>query len=151
MSGREPPGDAWPIPQPGDVLSYSYLWSHEAETGHEEGLKDRPVAVVVTARISDGRVRIHVVPITHNQPTKTQTAIELPKTVKRDLGLDDEPSWIILSEMNRFTWPGPDIRVAPGGTDPYYGAIPDGLFLELRDAIIAKGGAVRMRMIERTE
>ena len=46
---------------------------------------------------------------------------------------------------------GPDIRIVPRGTDPYYGAIPDSLFLELRDAIIAKGGAVHMRTIKRTE
>lgn len=150
-SGPAPPVAAWPIPQPGDVLSYSYLWSHEAEAGHEEGLKDRPVAVVVTAETKDGRVRLHVVPITHSQPLPTQRAIELPKTVKRELGLDDEPSWIILSEMNRFTWPGPDIRIVSGRTDPYHGAIPDSLFLKLRDAILARGGAVHMRTIKRTE
>jgi hypothetical protein len=43
--------------------------------------------------------------------------------VKRHLGLDDEPSWIITTEVNRFVWPGPDIRVVEGSDTPLYGAI----------------------------
>ncbi len=31
---------------------------------------------------------------------------------QRRLGLDDERSWVVLSEGNRFLWPGPDLRPA---------------------------------------
>jgi len=33
---------ALPDPQPGLVISYSYLWHHEHRAGREEGLKSRP-------------------------------------------------------------------------------------------------------------
>ena len=33
---------------------------------------------------------------------------------KRRLGLDDARSWIMVTEGNRFAWPGPDLRpIAP--------------------------------------
>ena len=150
-SGQKPPATVWPTPEPGDVLSYAYLWSHEADAGQEEGLKDRPVAVVVATEIKDGLVQLLVAPITHRQQVATRQALRLPTTVKRDLGLDSQPSWIILSELNRFIWPGPDVRIVPNGDDPFYGAIPDGLFVELRDAIVAFATSRKLRMIKRTE
>ena len=39
---------AFPIPSPGLVIRYSFLWSDDAARGQEEGDKDRPCAVVVT-------------------------------------------------------------------------------------------------------
>ena len=150
-SGHEPPVAAWSIPQPGDVLSYAYLWSHEADAGQEEGLKNRPVAVVVAAENVDGNVQILVAPITHSEPRRSQTGIEIPNVVKRDLGLDTERSWIILNEMNRFIWPGPDIRIVAGGMDPYLGALPDWLFRQLREAIVALGIKNQLRLTKRTE
>jgi hypothetical protein len=36
-----------PRPEPGLVLSYSYLWHTEHEEGREEGVKDRPCVIVV--------------------------------------------------------------------------------------------------------
>ena len=151
VSGRAPPVDGWPVPQPGDVLSYAYLWSHEADAGREDGRKDRPVAVVVAAQTTDRQVQLLVVPITHREPNALQPAIRLPQWVKRDLGLDENPSWIILSELNRFIWPGPDIRIAGSGDDPFYGAIPEGLFVELRDSIVKLATGNKLRMIRRTE
>jgi len=37
----------FPEPQVGLVISYSYLWSEEAERGQIEGRKDRPCAIIV--------------------------------------------------------------------------------------------------------
>ena len=150
-TGQEPPADVWPIPQPGDVLSYAYLWSHEADAGQEEGLKDRPVAVVVSAKNADGNTQLLVAPITHSEPRRPQTGIEIPNVVKRDLGLDRERSWIIVNEMNRFIWPGPDIRIVAGGMNPYLGALPDWLFRQMREAIVALGTKNRLRLTKRTE
>ena len=150
-SDRAPPAAGWPIPQPGDVLSYAYLWSHEADAGQEEGLKERPVAVVVATEGRDDKVQLLVVPITHSKPSDRHPAILLPATVKRDLGLDAELSWIVMSELNRFIWPGPDIRIVKHRADPFYGAIPDHLFVELRDSIVALATNNKLRMIKRTE
>lgn len=37
-------------------------------------------------------------------------AIEIPAATKARLGLDAERSWIVTSEVNVFSWPGPDLR-----------------------------------------
>ncbi len=39
---------------------------------------------------------------------------EIPLATKRRLDLDKEASWVITTEVNRFVWPGPDIRKVPG-------------------------------------
>jgi hypothetical protein len=41
---------ALPEPERGLVISYSYLWSHEAAEGAEEGRKNRPCVIVAGAR-----------------------------------------------------------------------------------------------------
>jgi hypothetical protein len=47
-------------------------------------------------------------------PSDPCEAIENPPATKRRLGLDDERSWIVLTESNRFVWPGPDVRPVDG-------------------------------------
>lgn len=39
-----------PIPKPGLVIRYGFLWSSEEAAGATEGAKDRPCAIVVAAR-----------------------------------------------------------------------------------------------------
>jgi hypothetical protein len=126
------------------------LWADEADKGQEEGLKDRPVVVVI-ARIAKGdRTELLVAPVTHSQPASGE-GIEVPAPVKRHLGLDRERSWIIATELNRFIWPGPDIRVTANGESPYYGEIPAKLFDQLKDAILKNRDASRVRIPNRTE
>jgi hypothetical protein len=38
---------ALPEPVPGLVIRYSYLWAEEYGRGQEEGVKDRPCAVIL--------------------------------------------------------------------------------------------------------
>lgn len=71
--------------------------------------------------------------------------------MKRHLGLDAERRWIITTELNRFTWPGPDIRIVPNSGDPHYGAIPAMLFERVRSSILAVADAERLRVSKRTE
>ena len=101
---------SFPEPVPGLVLRYAYLWRAEAERGRDEAIKDRPCVVVVAVRRLDERIRVYVAPITHSRPQGGTSALELPHTTKRRLGLDDEPSWIVTDEVNSFLWSGPDIR-----------------------------------------
>jgi hypothetical protein len=106
--------------------------------------------VVVIARIEQkGGTGILVAPITHTPPEKVQDALEIPASVKRHLGLDAERSWIVLTELNRFIWPGPDIRPVPGGDSPFYDAIPDWLFLKVRAKLAEAAG--RLKVTKRTE
>jgi hypothetical protein len=117
-------------PEVGLVISYSYLWSDEAEAGQVEGRKDRPCAIVLVVQRTEGEAPIvTVVPITHSPHRNPDASIEIPPAVKRHLGLDNQPSWIVLDDLNVFTWPGYDLRPVPGQKDRYhYGLLPPKLF-----------------------
>jgi hypothetical protein len=138
---------ALPVPVPGLVIRYSYLWASEHARGQEEGVKDRPCAIVLaTADDAVGQV-VTVLPISHTPPSNPLLAVEIPAAVKRRLKLDDERSWVVLAEANRFTWPGPDLRpLLPGDAQSTaYGPLPYGLFEEIRLKLMAalKSQAVR--------
>jgi len=99
-----------PNPEPGLVVSYSYLWRDEYKAGHEEGRKDRPSVIVLALEQANDGTLVTVLPITHSPPSDPDAAIEIPPRVKRHLGLDDDRSWIVVSEGNDFLWPGYDLR-----------------------------------------
>jgi hypothetical protein len=44
-----------PVPELGLVISCAYLWHEEAAAGQEEGVKERPCAVVLASENRDGR------------------------------------------------------------------------------------------------
>jgi PemK-like, MazF-like toxin of type II toxin-antitoxin system len=129
------------------------LWHDEYKRGQEEGLKDRPCAIVLTADVSDGRCSVIVLPITHTPPSQAITAIEIPNAVKRRLGLDSERSWVMLTEANRFIWPGPDLRPAKRGDakSVVYGPLPYKLFEEIRLGFVAALKARRAKAVRRSE
>ena len=111
----------FPEPEVGLVLSYSYLWSDEAEAGHVEGRKDRPCAIILVVRQTEGPSPVvAVVPITHTPHPRLDAAIEIPPAVRRHLWTDDQPSWMVLEDLNVFTWPGFDLRAVPGQQDRYH-------------------------------
>jgi hypothetical protein len=128
-----------PKPIVGQVINYAYLWQSEHVRGQEEGLKDRPCAVILVIAADDDEERVTVLPITHTPPRQPELAIEIPTATKRRLGLDDERSWIVLTEANRFTWPGPDVRRTGRGdaASVVYGELPGNLLLKIRDAFVA--------------
>ncbi|GAA5266480.1 mRNA interferase MazF [Acidiphilium sp. MT5] len=120
-----------PKPERGLVISYAYLWHSEYEKGRAEGVKDRPCVIIVAIQDNNGTPMVTVAPITHSMPTTPEAAVEIPAATKRRLGLDDARSWIVVSEGNRFAWPGPDIRpIAPGLFD--YGFLPPALFRKVQ-------------------
>ncbi|NBC14280.1 MAG: hypothetical protein GVY09_13260 [Gammaproteobacteria bacterium] len=140
----------FPEPHPGLVISYSYLLAEEHERGQEEGVKDRPCTVVVARQSLQGQALVTVLPITHTPPSDPTEALEIPPPVKAMLGLDDERSWIVLSEMKDFLWPGPDLRpVAPGR--PVYGVLPPGFFRQLRTQLLETQTRRKLAHVTRTE
>lgn len=140
---------------PGLVVRYAYLWRREQEAGREEGVKDRPCAVVLAlaGEEAGGRPRVVVVPITHAPPRAPEEAVELPAETKRRLGLDDERSWVVVGEANRFLWPGPDLRFLPGRgpESAVYGVLPPDVFRAVRDRFLAGLRARRTAVVPRTE
>jgi len=128
----------FPQPLPGQVISYAYLWQTEHQRGQEEGLKDRPCAVILVVANEDGNENVTVLPITHTPPSNPDLAVEIPPTTKRRLGLDDARSWVVLTEANRFTWPGPDLRPMRRGeaASVLYGELPSSLLIKIRDGFL---------------
>lgn len=142
-----------PEPERGLVIRYSYLWKSEHDEGRDEGIEDRPCAIVLN--VTDGNLgtRVTVLPITHTPPKDAKRAIEIPAVVKTRLGLDFERSWIVLSEGNEFTWPGPDLRPQPGQdlSSVAHGFLPPSLYAQVvkRFIELAKTGlAARVRRTE---
>jgi hypothetical protein len=123
-----------PRPESGLVIRYSYLWREQAEQGQEEGEKDRPCAVLLATTTEDGDTVVLALPITHRPPERPELAVEIPLRTKHRLGLDDDRSWIIVSEANRFVWPGPDLRPrTPGDASSVaYGLLPASLYEDVR-------------------
>lgn len=144
---------AIPDPHPGLIIRYSYLWQSEHATGRENGVKDRPCAVVLARQVIASKTLVTVVAVTHAPPSDKAGAIEIPPNIKRMLGLDDLPSWIVLTEVNDFIWPGPDLAPIPGagGQRIDYGVLPPGFFRQVRDSMIALIKARRVAIVARTE
>jgi mRNA-degrading endonuclease toxin of MazEF toxin-antitoxin module len=118
-----------PEPERGLVICYSYLWSHEASGGSEEGRKNRPCVIIVSVkRVESGQTIVTVLPITHSEPDDLATAVEIPLTTKQRLGLDAERSWVMVDEANQFVWPGYDLQKIPGRDAYDYGLLPPRLF-----------------------
>jgi hypothetical protein len=142
-----------PAPQPGLVISYAYLWAREHNRGTEEGAKDRPCAIVAARQLIEGREVVTVVPITHSPPTDPADAIEIPPALKAHLGLDDQPSWIVVTETNDFLWPGPDLRprprIKPVRFD--YGMLPPRFFAHVRDRILQAHLHRKLNQVPRSE
>jgi len=134
------------------VIRYAYLWRSEHDEGIEEGGKDRPCAVLLAVINDAGDQKVVVLPITHTPPHDPAEAIEIPPATKRRLKLDDERSWIVLAEANRFTWPGPDLRPMKSGdtTTILYGELPGDLFRKVRERWLALTAA-RRTIVTRTE
>jgi hypothetical protein len=145
---------AFPKPLPAQVIRYSYLWHQEYLRGQEEGVKDRPCAVVLVCRNENASDIVTVLPITHSPPALSEAkyAIEIPADTKRRLGLDEARSWILLTEANRFTWPGPDLRPDRNGdaSSVVYGLLPERLFERVRKTFVAVVKAQKTRSLPRT-
>ncbi len=141
---------ALPSPERGLVISYAYLWQSDHERGREEGTKDRPCVIILTVEDSDGDRIVTVAPITHATPADPEAAVEIPLATKQRIGLDDAKSWVIVSEGNRFVWPGPDLR--PIAADRFdYGFLPPLLFQKILRKVGVHAAARRLRLVRRTE
>lgn len=94
--------------------------------------------MVVQAK--DGEDVVTVLPVTHSPPLDPTDALEIPRDTKRRLGLDEDRSWIVVAESNRFCWPGPDLRMARSGdaSSVVYGSLPGAFFEQVRRAFLKK-------------
>ncbi|WP_412177188.1 hypothetical protein [Mesorhizobium sp. ZC-5] len=112
-------------------------------------MKDRPCAVVLALPGQN----IVVLPITHSPPPKEQAALEIPEPIKRRLRLDSERSWVILTEANLFSWPGPDLRPRINGdlSTIAYGLLPRSFFYAIRAEFLRGVRDRTTRLVPRTD
>ena len=102
-----------------------------------EGLpRDTPADPYRPGAEKDGEIRTIVAPVTHSPPRDAAGSMELPAGVCRSLGLDGGRHWVRLDELNRFTWPGYDLRPIPGRGGYAYGMLPSPVFEEMRRRIV---------------
>ncbi|HEX2886721.1 hypothetical protein [Vineibacter terrae] len=94
---------------------------------------------------------VTVVRVTHRPPDDRSSAVAVPSALRRHLGLDREASWIIVSEVNQFVWPGPDLRSisTPHGVSFAYGYLPTDLFEEVRRRLVVVHKARQLRVTVR--
>jgi hypothetical protein len=139
-----------PTPEPGLVISYAYVWDHEAQSGQEEGRKDRPCVITLAVeRQPGGETLVTVLPVTHRPPDDAAEAVEIPPAVKRQLGLDNDRSRVIVSEGDQFVWPGYDLRKVRRSDRYDYGYLPPRFFRDILAAFRAWHKAHRVTLTPR--
>src|SRR4051812_45487487 len=106
--------------------------------GRAEG---SPVRHVAARQIIEGRVVVTVVPVTHSPPIDPAEAVEIPPALKAHFGLDDLPSWIVVTETNDFPWPGPDLRPCAGKPDRFHYTDAAAALLQSRQGPAAAGAS----------
>ncbi|HEV2363736.1 MAG TPA: hypothetical protein VGS12_06005 [Caulobacteraceae bacterium] len=95
-------------------------------------------------------MQVIVTPITHEPPSDPAAALEIKPAIRRALGLDSTRQWLRFDELNRFDWPGFDLRPIPGRGDSWaYGMLPGAIYDELRRAILERQRARKVRASSR--
>jgi hypothetical protein len=114
------------------VIRYDYLWSREAVAGRDHS-KDRPACLVAASDSTATPRFVVILPITHAPPSGDTVGIEIPLRVRQAIGLDDAPSWVIVSEHNVDEWPNSGLSAIPGRPGIFsYGFIPPILFQRIK-------------------
>ncbi len=139
---------ALPEPKPGLVIRYDYLWTREAKIGRSQG-KERPACLVAAIDSPASPRFVVILAITHTRPDSDTIGVEIPAKVREALGLDDSPSWIIVSEFNVDEWPNAGLASLPGQPGIFsYGFIPPALFAQVKAKFLelyAKGQSASVR------
>jgi hypothetical protein len=131
------------------VIRYDYLWTHEAAAGGDQG-KDRPACLVAASDFTDRPRFVVILPITHTPPDDATVGVEIPESVRQALGLDDAPSWVVVSEYNVDEWPNSGLAPLPGRSGVFgYGFIPPRLFARAKAKFLELSGQGRSRGVRR--
>jgi mRNA-degrading endonuclease toxin of MazEF toxin-antitoxin module len=137
-----------PKPIPGLVFRYEYAWKRDVAAGNDAA-KERPACVVLAVQMQNGSLRTLIMPITHLAPRPTEPAIEIPPKVKQMLGMDEQRSWIVLSEANIDTWPSPDMRPVPGTGRFAYGLLPNAMVNQIQQIVRTALAERRLATVDR--
>jgi hypothetical protein len=93
---------------------------------------------------------VGILPITHAPPDKGTVGVEIPAKVRQAIGLDDAPSWVIVSDHNVDEWPNGGLAAVPGRPGAFsYGFIPPGLFVQVKSKFLELAGQGRSPGVRR--
>lgn len=95
---------------------------------------------------------VYVVPITHSPPDRDGQKLKLPQEIKRRLGLDDEASWVDVTEINAFAWASFDLRpTRRDDPDPtcLYGYLPSRFLAKVQQAIHQNRIESKLKLVPR--
>ena len=138
-----------PEPKPGLVVHYDYLWTDDAASGQNHG-KTRPACLAAATDPSAIPRYVVLLLIAHAQPADNSVGIEVPAHVKQALGLDQAPSWEIVSEHNIDEWPNCGLSPLPGQSDEFAsGFIPPSLFSQIKARFLELAGAKKGHGVHR--
>jgi hypothetical protein len=125
------------------VFRYDYLWSVEALAGRDQG-KERPACLMAALDSASTPRFVVILPIRHTSPAKDTVGVEIPAKVRRAIGLDDAPNWVIVSDHNVDEWPNGGLSPLPGRPGVFaYGFIPPGLFGQIKARFLELAGQGR--------
>lgn len=140
-----------PAPQYGHVVRFEYLWRAEEHDGHADGAKFRPCAVVVALEPKgDEPQRVMVCAITHTEPRPPSVGIEIPPEANQVAGLDEDRSWVIVSEVNKVQWSSRRFSRTNYGKWEY-GVLPQEVMNAVRRAIADGIRAAQMDVVDRDQ
>jgi len=119
------------------VFRYDYLWNREAIAGRDQG-KERPACLLAASDSMSNPRFVVILPITHSPPAGGIVGIEIPAKVRQAIGLDDAPSWVLVSENNVGGWPNGGLAPLPGRPGVFsYGFLPPSLFAQIKARFLA--------------
>ena len=109
--------------------------------------------MVLVTRAEGHAETVFVLPVTSRQPAVPEDGEKLSEATRRRLGLPPEPCWVMLSEVNHFIWPGPDLRPVahPAGSFCTYGLLSARQFRRIRDTVLQRARERTLRAVPRTE
>jgi hypothetical protein len=143
-------------PPIGNLVAYEYLWLSQQNI-REDGAKGLSSSLIFAKKIIASVTLAYAVGMSHKPPDASEKAIEVPRKLKRHLGLDEDPSWVYTDQLNEFTWPGPDLRPAewlsnlPSARDScIIGALPKNWFALLKQDVVGNLKLKRAHIIRRT-
>ena len=140
---------ALPEPRPGLVVRYDYLWTHEAAAGRDQG-KDRPACIVAATDSLDAAAPCRAATDHPYAARRRYGRHRDPGEVKQAIGLDEAPSWVIVSEHNVDEWPNAGLSPVPGKPGVFaYGFIPPGLFKQIKSRFLELARQGRTEVVRR--
>jgi hypothetical protein len=112
--------------------------------------KDRSVCLVAASDSQAEPRFVVLLPITHTPPEADTIGIEFPVWVKKAIGFDDAPSWVIVSEYSVDEWPNGGLSAVLGKPNEFsYDFIPPGLFARIKAKFLELARERKSRTVPR--